>query len=106
MRRFIPTLALCLLTAAVPVAAQEGAPSVTEATLVQVDPAADAAQPAGPVSSGLPQVAPPPRTLRAHWHVFVAFAVAWGLLFGYALLLARRSAALEEQVKRLEGSGA
>ena len=106
MHRFVLTLSLLALTGAAPVAAQESAPSTTEATLVQVDPAAEAAQAAGPASSGLPQVAPPPRTLRAYWHVFAAFAVAWGLLFGYAIFLARRSGALEEQVKRLEGSGA
>ena len=113
MRHFILTLALCAL-AALPVAAQEpGAASdaagVEAASAQTTDVAAEGATidaPTQPTSSGLPPFAPPPRTLRAYWHVFAAFAVAWGLLFGYAILLARRSGALEEQLKRLEGSGA
>jgi len=54
--------------------------------------------------SGLPAVAAPPRTLRAYWHVFVAFAVAWALLFGYTIVLARRYGALAREVRRMEGS--
>lgn len=42
----------------------------------------------------------PPRTLRAYWHVFIAFAVTWLLLFGYALSLGRRWAALERQLQQ------
>jgi CcmD family protein len=49
------------------------------------------------------QAGQPPRTLRAYWHVFIAFAVTWLLLFGYAISLGRRWAALERQV--LQGSG-
>lgn len=41
---------------------------------------------------------PPPRTMRAYWHVFIAFAVTWLLLFGYALSLGRRWARLEREV--------
>jgi CcmD family protein len=54
--------------------------------------------------TGLPSVEAPPRTLRAYWHVFVAFALAWGLLFGYAVALGRRFGALEREVRRLEES--
>ena len=109
MRR--SALLLCLLALlASPAAAQDAtdAAGAAPAEVVQAEDAATAtvdAQPA-PASSGLPPVAPPPRTLRAYWHVFIAFAVAWGLLFGYAILLARKGGALERQLKRLEGTGA
>ena len=53
--------------------------------------------------SGLPARQAPPRTLRAYWHVFVAFAVAWILLFGYALSLGRRFARLERDIQALGG---
>lgn len=32
----------------------------------------------------------PPRTLRAYWHLFIAFALTWLLLFGYVLSLGVR----------------
>ena len=56
-------------------------------------------------TTGLPRAAPPPRTLRSHWHVFVAFAIAWGLLFGYALALGRRFGTIERRIERLERDG-
>jgi CcmD family protein len=49
---------------------------------------------------GSAQGTQPPRTLRAHWHVFIAFAITWLLLFGYALSLGRRWASLERQLQR------
>ncbi|MDP9347602.1 MAG: CcmD family protein [Gemmatimonadota bacterium] len=52
---------------------------------------------------GLPQRAAPPRTLRDHWHVFVAFALAWVLLFGYVVSLGRRFARVERDLRRLGG---
>lgn len=54
-------------------------------------------------SSPLPSRPAPPRTLRAHWHVFVAFALAWALLFGYALSLGRRFARLERDLQGMHG---
>ena len=104
MRRLL----LCfLLVAAAPAAApaQESAPAQTEAaaTLDQ-GTAAVGAEP-GVQANGLPVAAPPPRTLRAYWHVFVAFAVAWALLFGYVIVLGRRFGSLEREITRLEGSG-
>ena len=53
--------------------------------------------------SPLPSRPAPPRTLRAHWHVFVAFALAWALLFGYALSLGRRFARLERDLQGMHG---
>lgn len=62
------------------------------------DPGADA-----PYGGGVPERAAPPRTLRAHWHVFIAFAVLWVLLFGYAISVGRRFGRLEDEVRRLRG---
>ncbi|HET7274358.1 MAG TPA: CcmD family protein [Longimicrobiaceae bacterium] len=42
-----------------------------------------------------------PRTLRDYWHLFIAFALAWALLFGYALTLGRRFHRLDQEVQRL-----
>ncbi len=72
-------------------------------------PHAVAAQTSPPVveqiapASPLPTRPAPPRTLRAHWHVFVAFALAWALLFGYVLSLGRRFARLERDVQGMHG---
>lgn len=106
MRRL--ALLLCLLALAAPAAAQDAAGDATPGAVsagATDAAAAGSAEPLGQAENGLPPVAPPPRTLRAYWHVFVAFAIAWGLLFGYAIFIARRSGALERQIKRLEGSG-
>jgi CcmD family protein len=47
---------------------------------------------------------PPPRTLRAYWHVFIALGLAWLLVFGYTLSLGRRFRALEREVDTLRGA--
>ena len=104
MRRLL--LCLMLLTAA-PLAAraQESPPAQTEAAAT-VDPAGQSVAPVATTqANGLPVAAPPPRTLRAYWHVFIAFAIAWALLFGYVVVLGRRFGSLEREVARLEGSG-
>ncbi|MDQ3521501.1 MAG: CcmD family protein [Gemmatimonadota bacterium] len=54
-------------------------------------------------ASGLPARQALPRTLRAYWHVFIAFAVAWILLFGYALSLGHRFVRLERDIQALGG---
>lgn len=48
--------------------------------------------------SGLPVQGGPPRTLRAYWHVYAAFTIAWLLVFGYAISLGRRFGRLEREV--------
>jgi CcmD family protein len=58
---------------------------------------------AGSYAGALPERASSPRTLRAHAHVYIAFAVVWALLFGYAISLGRRFSRLEEEVRRLRG---
>jgi len=52
----------------------------------------------GVEAAGVADRAAPPRTLRAYWHVFIAFALTWLLLFGYAISLGRRWARLEREV--------
>ena len=94
----IVLLALAALTAAPSLAAQ--APAASTEAAPAAAPAADAAQTAG---SGLPRYTPP-RTLRAYAHVFIAFAVAWVLLFGYVVFLSRKFRRVEEQVEALARS--
>ncbi|HYW08186.1 MAG TPA: CcmD family protein [Longimicrobium sp.] len=76
------TLALALALPAAPARAQEPTPA----------PATYSAQ------SGLPAANQPPRTLRAYWHLFAAFAFAWLMILGYAISLARRFRRLEEHI--------
>ncbi|MEX2581658.1 MAG: CcmD family protein [Gemmatimonadota bacterium] len=61
---------------------------------------------AAPAQTGspLPQQNATARTMRAYWHVFIAFAVVWLLLFGYALTVGRRFGQLEEEVRRLRST--
>lgn len=41
----------------------------------------------------------PGRQMRHFWHVFIAYAVAWALLFGWAVAIARRIARVEDRLK-------
>lgn len=67
----------------------------------QGEPGSDGATAAtAEAASGLPERSAPARTLRAHWHVYIAFAVVWALLFGYVLSLGRRFARLERDLGR------
>ncbi|MET0396247.1 MAG: CcmD family protein [Longimicrobiaceae bacterium] len=66
------------------------------------DPSASLGTRTVDASSGLPQRAAPPRTLRDYTHVFVAFALAWILLFGYVLSLGRRWSAVERSLAARE----
>lgn len=43
------------------------------------------------------------RTMRGYWHLFIAFAVTWLLLFGYTLTLGRRFGRLERELERVGG---
>lgn len=55
--------------------------------------------------AGLPERAAAPRTLRAYWHVYIAFTVAWVLLFGYAISIGLRMSRLEREMTRQRGAG-
>jgi CcmD family protein len=107
MRRMLGLVVFCLgsLASAPALEAQQGVGTTQAAPAGAASEATIAPAPAPGQFSGLPQAPPPPRTLRAHWHVFVAFAFAWGLLFAYALYLGRRFGGLEAQIRRLEGTG-
>jgi len=76
-----------------------GAPAAAQQT-IGAQPAATAQQMA---PASLPARAAQARTMRAYWHVFIAFAVTWLLLFGYALTIGRRFGRLEEEVQRIRG---
>jgi CcmD family protein len=95
MRRLLSVLAISLALLS-PAALRAQAAPDTSAAAVAAAPA-----PASASESGLPQRVGPPRTLKAYWHVFIAFAIAWILLFGYALSLGRRFARVERELRRL-----
>jgi CcmD family protein len=104
-RRFALLLALALAAGVPSLAAQEGAtPPAAQVAQSESAPAASAAEPAATSGAethgGVPRLAQPtaPRTLRAYWHVFIAFAITWLLLFGYALSLGRRLGKMEERM--------
>lgn len=104
----LPFVALVFFLAASPLAAQDTGAEAPAYAAVQ-EPAGEAAAgapavaaPAGDFAS-LPERAAPPRTLRDYWHVFIAFALAWVLLFGYVVSLGRRFARVEDGLRRLGG---
>lgn len=102
-------LALAVVFVSAPLRAQAPAgETATEAAAVASQGAptsvsTPATEPAPSATSSLPR-ATPPRTLRAYAHVFVAFAVAWVLLFGYVVFLSRKFRRVEEQVAALSRS--
>jgi CcmD family protein len=106
MRRFILTALVCVAQLVSPMSVQVASATQQGVQVEQQAPSVGAAAQADPVTpaAGLPIRAPQARTLRAHWHVFIAFAVTWVLLFGYALSIGRRFGRLEEDVRRLGGS--
>ena len=95
MLRIRVLLAVLLALVAAPSLAPLRAQPDTGAATTSYQPA-----PAG-AGSSLPARQAPPRTFRAYWHVFIAFAVAWLLLFGYTVSIARRFRRVEEQLDRL-----
>lgn len=87
------------------------APAAAPPLAAQPPAATNAAAPsAAPATEGGASGAPsrpsytPPRTLRAYAHVFAAFAIAWVLLFGYLVFVARKFRRVEEQVAALARS--
>ena len=91
-------------TSARPLSAQETAyPAAEQGAAPSAGATTEAVSAPAQGSSGLPQRAAPPRTLRDYTHVFVAFALAWLLLFGYALSLGRKFARIEREMETLRG---
>ena len=39
-----------------------------------------------------------PPSLRPYWHVFVAYGIAWGLVMGWAVSIARRLSRIERRL--------
>lgn len=111
-KSLLPAVILLLLSAG-GMAAQGPDTPVSSEGVTPVAAAQQSAQPAtqspayggAEAVSALPQREQAPRTLRAYWHVFIAFAVTWVLLFGYALSLGRRWARLEEDLVSLQRGG-
>jgi CcmD family protein len=85
----VPAQAVAQETAPAPAAAAQPAPQ---------EPIFTAASPAE-TATGLPRTGVD-RTMRGYWHLFIAFAVTWLLLFGYAISLGRRFSALERKLER------
>jgi CcmD family protein len=110
----IPTILAVLALAAaapVPTAAQTpGPPAVAaeqEGAAAPAGPAATAEAPAAQRPfAATPLGATQPRTLRSFWHLFVAFAITWALVFGYAISIGRRFARLESDLRELRERGA
>jgi len=84
--------ALLALSPVPPLAAQDAPPAAASAQA----PATSAALPADQTA--------PPRTMRAYWHVFAAFTIAWLLLFGYVVSIGRRFRTLEREVDTLRSA--
>lgn len=96
---------LLALPALAPAGLRAQEPSSAPAAEAQAQAGGTAADPSASLQTrtvepeaGLPQRAAPPRTLRDYTHVFVAFAVAWILLFGYVVSLGRRWSAVEREL--------
>lgn len=98
----VPLILSALLLIGAAPTTQATAPLVTVA-VAQETATPDAAAQEPITSSGLPVRDSAPRTLRAYWHVFIAFGITWLLLFGYAVSVGRRFGRLEQELGRLEG---
>ncbi|MDB4952185.1 MAG: hypothetical protein JWM27_4834 [Gemmatimonadetes bacterium] len=102
--------ALCISAPlAVPALAQESAsapastPS-TASTSTEAQPSTATPSTSAPaLSNGLPTEPAPPRTLRAYWHVWIAFTLAWLLLFGYVVSVGRRFGKVERELEAMGG---
>jgi CcmD family protein len=93
-----PTVALAQSD---PAAVQtEPALITSEAGPVETETAPLAAIQTQPAGASAP-AGQPPRTFRAYWHVFIAFAVTWLLLFGYTVTIGHRWARLERELQSL-----
>lgn len=94
---------LAFAAAPVRLVAQSDAPAAAVDSTAAV-PAVAAPAPSSAASTGLPLQAGPPRTLRAYWHVFIAYTIVWLLVFGYVLSLGRRFGRLERELNAATGN--
>jgi CcmD family protein len=100
----IALVSLVALTAYPASAAGQDASPVSTAQQQGTQEPAFTAAPAAEAAPGLPQRTGVDRTMRGYWHLFIAFAFTWLLLFGYAISLGRRFGALEKRLER-QGNG-
>jgi CcmD family protein len=68
---------------------------------VQSETAAATSQAAG--AGAEPAQVAPARSMRAYWHVFIAFGITWALIFGFAVSIGRRFDQLAVEVQRMSG---
>jgi CcmD family protein len=80
--------------------ANESVPAATPLEMNDQESRSDDSSVGAAQTGGLPEGSVAPRSQRPYWHVFGAFAAAWVLLFGYAVLLGRRLAAVERELTR------
>jgi len=101
IRRLILSLGVLLLLISTPaqLPAQLSTPTTAEVQSTQASPAVSA-----PTQEGFRAVQAQhaaERTMRGYWHLFIAFALTWLVLFGYVISLGRRFGRLEEELNRL-----
>lgn len=106
--RIFPIVAILALGSVIPAVADAQAPDTPAAAGGQAAPAATSpARGQAETAAQQGQFAPTPlgnvqsRTLRSYWHLFIAYAVTWVLVFGYALSIGRRFGKLEAEVREL-----
>lgn len=95
-------LVLLLLAGAPAAAAQQ---SLAAQSPPAVQPVAETVAQADEPGVGASDPLPAPRMDRAYAHVFLAFAIAWILIFGYVWALNRRIAEAERDLARLAERG-
>lgn len=97
-------LALSMLLAPLqqPAVPGETGGAADSAAPVPAMPMERAAVEQGPAPTGLPQWAPPPRTMEAHWPVFLLFGITWIAIVGYLMMTARRVSRFAEALRELE----
>lgn len=106
--RIFSILAILALAAAPAAAGGQAPPSAVGADRAGAEPIATQPVEGAPEAAAQdrPFTAVPlgnvqPRTLRSYWHLFIAYAVTWVLVFGYALSIGRRFGKLESEVREL-----
>jgi CcmD family protein len=102
-RWWVALLVAVLCGVAAPARGQQA--GVDSSSVVPSGVVAENAAGVGTAPAGISPL-PPPATGEAYRHVFLAFGIAWALILGYALMLNRRIAAAERDLRRLNDPGA
>jgi len=98
-RRTLPLLAAALLASAAPLPGAVPAAGVA----VVVAQETPSASPSPVTSSGLPQYAPPPRTMRHLWPVFAGFALTFAGIAAYLVAIGRKMGRVSARAARAGG---